>query len=214
MNYVRVVIHNSDVDITCITEIWLRNHIDDNIVNLSGFRLVRLDRTNGQHGGICMYVKNSIQCNILQDLLDSNFEIVWVYIRPNRLPRGIPCIIIGTLYHPPSANNQEILDHLLKCLSIIESRFPNCGVILLGDFNNLNVSRLKRNFRLKQIVNFPTRGRNVLDLILTNLRDYYTSPTKLAPFGLSDHVTIKVSPLHRSICFLNLKPEAAEAPRK
>ncbi len=81
-----------------------------------------------------MYVKDSIQCNILKD---SNFEIVWVYIRPNRLPREIPCIIIGTLYHPPSANNQEILDHLLKCLSIIESRFANCGVILLGDFNNL-----------------------------------------------------------------------------
>ena len=33
------VIHNSDVDIACITETWLRNHIDDNIVNLSGYKV-------------------------------------------------------------------------------------------------------------------------------------------------------------------------------
>jgi hypothetical protein len=102
----REVIHNSDVEIACITETWLRDHIDDNVVNVSGFRLVRLDRINSQHGGVCMYVRNNIQCNIVQDLLDSNFEIVWVHIRPTRLPRGIPSIIIGTLYHPPSANNQ------------------------------------------------------------------------------------------------------------
>ena len=198
IDVLREVIHNSDVEIACITETWLRDHIDDNVVNVSGFRLVRLDRINSQHGGVCLYVRNNIQCNIVQDLLDSNFEIVWVHIRPTRLPRGIPCIIIGTLYHPPSANNQEILDHLLKCLSTIESRFPNSGVILLGDFNNLNVSRIKRNFRLKQIVNFPTRGRNTLDLILTNLKEYYASPIKLSPFGLSDHVTVKVLPLSRT----------------
>ena len=194
----REVILNSDVEIACITETWLRDHIDDNVVNVSGFRLVRLDRINSQHGGVCMYVRNNIQCNIVQDLLDSNFEIVCVHIRPTRLPRGIPCIIIGTLYYPPSANNQEILDHLLKCLSTIESRFPNSGVILLGDFNNLNVSRIKRNFRLKQIVNFPTRGRNTLDLILTNLKEYYASPIKLSHLGLSDYVTVKVLPLSRT----------------
>jgi hypothetical protein len=40
----REVIHNSDVEIACITETWLRDHIDDNVVNVSGFRLIRLDR--------------------------------------------------------------------------------------------------------------------------------------------------------------------------
>ena len=193
------VINSNDIDIACITETWLRNHIDDNIVTLSEFRLVRFDRSTSQHGRVCMYVKNDIQCKILRDLLDDKFEVVRVHIRPNRLPRGIPCIVMGKLYHPPTANNQEISDHLLKCLSVIESRFPNCGIILLGDFNNLNVSRFKRNFRLKQIVNFPTRGHNVLDLILTNLSDYYATPTKLAPLGLSDHVTVKVSPIPRSM---------------
>ena len=34
----REVILNSDVEIACITETWLRDHIDDNVVNVSGFR--------------------------------------------------------------------------------------------------------------------------------------------------------------------------------
>ena len=46
-------------------------------------------------------------------------------------------------------------------------------------------------------VKFPTRGLNTLDLILTNLNDYYDTPIKLPPFGLSDHVTIEVQPLAR-----------------
>jgi hypothetical protein len=37
-----------------------------------------------------------------------------------------------------------------------------------------------------------------LDLTLTNLKEYYASPIKLSPFGLSDHVTVKVLPLSRT----------------
>jgi hypothetical protein len=88
---------------------WLR---EDNVVNVSGFRLVRFDRINSQHGGLCRYVRNNIECIIVQDSSDGNFEFVWVHTSPTRLPREIPCIIIGTLYHPPSANNPEILDFI------------------------------------------------------------------------------------------------------
>jgi hypothetical protein len=30
----REVIHNNDVEIVCITETWLREHIDDNVVRI------------------------------------------------------------------------------------------------------------------------------------------------------------------------------------
>ena len=51
---------------------------------------------------------------------------------------------------------------------------------------------------MKQIIKFPTRGHNTLDLILTNLKAYYDCPIKRSPFGLSDHVTVEVRPLARS----------------
>ena len=194
---VREVIHHNNVDIICITETWLQEHIHDNVVDVVGFNLIRLDRSCRQHGGVCMYVKNSITFKILEDVLHLSLEITWILTRPTRLPRGISQVIIGTLYHPPGADDQLMLDYLYKSLSSIESRYPNCGIILLGDFNKLNVSGLNGNFNLKQIIMFPTRGQNTLDLILTNLASYYSTPTKLSPFGFSDHITIKVQLLDR-----------------
>ena len=72
-----------------------------------------------------------------------------------------------------------MIQYLYECLTIIESEFPNNGTILLGDFNKLKVSRIQNTFKLKQVVKFPTRGRNILDLILTDLDKFYDSPRKL-----------------------------------
>ena len=56
-------------------------------------------------------------------------------------------IIIGTVYHPPSAVDALMLDFLSKNMSSIEARFPDSGIILLGDFNKLDTSRLKNNLK-------------------------------------------------------------------
>lgn len=72
----------------------------------------------------------------------------------------------------------------------------NSGVNVLGDFNKVNITRLKHNFELKQIAHFPTCGQSKLDLISTNLKFFYDAPTMLPLFSLSDHVAIKVLPLN------------------
>ena len=90
-----------------------------------------------------------------------------------------------------------MLNYLSNCLSVMESRFPNCGFIILGDFNKLYTSRLRTGYDLKQLVNFPTRGNNTLDIVLTNLNAFFDQPTKCAPFGLSDHMSIEVRPVER-----------------
>ena len=104
---------------------------------------------------------------------------------------------MGTVHHPPNANNSKMLNYLTETLSIIEANYFGCGIIILVDFNQLDVRRLNTNFNLKQIVNFPTRGKNTLDLVLTNLDKFYEKPIKMSPFGLSDHVTIVVKPKKR-----------------
>ena len=82
-------------------------------------------------------------------------------------------------------------------MSSIETRYSNCGLCLVGDFNRLQTTRLKNNYNLKQIVNFPTRGERSLDLVLTNLQDHYETPTQRPPLGLSDHMSIEVQPQAR-----------------
>ena len=48
---------------------------------------------------------------------------------------------------------------------------------------------------LKHLVKFPTRGNNILDIVLTNLSTFFDQPTKRAPFGLLDHMSIEINPI-------------------
>ena len=95
---IREVVHNANFDLVCITESWLKDHIDNNSVAISGYNVSRRDRTEAEHGGICLYVKESIRFKILDDMADENFEILWTQLRPSRLSRGITCIIVGLVY--------------------------------------------------------------------------------------------------------------------
>ena len=106
--------------------------------------------------------------------------------------------MLGIIYHPPNNNNPAILDYLWQRLLSIESRFPNSGLLIVGDFNWLNTKRVQNSFDLKQIVNFPMRGNKILDLVLTNLREYYKGPIQRPPHGLSDHMSVEVQPKDRS----------------
>ena len=45
---------------------------------------------------------------------------------------------------------------------------------------------------LKQIVHSPTRNEVTLDLIFTNIKDYYSEPLISAPLGTSDHASVKL----------------------
>jgi hypothetical protein len=72
----------------------------------------------------------------------------------------------------------------------LETRYPNCSLILAGDFNKLPIRHITHQFQLRQIVNFNTRGTSKLDLILTNLSNFYEEPLSTPPLGLSDHLTV------------------------
>ena len=94
-------------------------------------------------------------------------------------------------------------EHLKSSLEIIETRYPNSGIVLAGDFNQLDFKSTAKLFNLKPAINFPTRGINTLDQIFTNLKNFYNPAESGPPFGLSDHVTITMIPAKR----VNLRPQ-------
>jgi hypothetical protein len=57
-----------DADIALFTETWLRDTVPDISININHYQLYRRDCVNRLHGGVCMYVKDSIHCKILADL--------------------------------------------------------------------------------------------------------------------------------------------------
>ena len=191
------MLHNH-VDLAFITETWLRESIPDSIIHIPGNTVFRRDRIRDNHSGVCIYVQADQLRKFKQIshiICCDDHEILWLHICPNRLPRGYSSIIVGVIYHPLSDNDALICDHLLYSLTKIESEFPKCGIILAGDFNRLNINFLLKHFRLKQLVKVSTRKNATLDLLLTNLHEYYCLPLACpTPFGLSDHNTIVVTP--------------------
>lgn len=51
------VIDNHRPDLVFITETWLKPNIPDIVINIDNYILLRLDRTEKEHGGVCINVK-------------------------------------------------------------------------------------------------------------------------------------------------------------
>ena len=176
-----------------ITETWLNENIDDYAVQIPGYSLIRRDRNYRSGGGVCAYIKSQIPFKILTCLQDVRFETLWLYLRPHKLFRCFSCLVVCIVYHPPSSDNNALIEHLTTKLDVAFSMHPNAGIILAGDFNRCPVSTILRHFTLKQIVKQPTRGNAILDLILTNMSNFCNTPLVLPPIGLSDHNSVLCS---------------------
>ena len=83
---------------------------------------------------------------------DQSFEVLWLNIIPKKLPRAFSCIILPYIYHPPGANSAAMRDHVINGVDSVVRKHPNCGVLLTGDFNQLNDTFLKTHYRYAQIV--------------------------------------------------------------
>jgi len=85
----------------------------------------------------------------LPQLDNSDLEVMWLLYRRPLMPREISHILIGAVYHPPSAHNGRMLDHLISTMNNVSMQHPYTGYILLGDFNQLPEGQL-RTYPLKQ----------------------------------------------------------------
>jgi hypothetical protein len=125
---------------------------------------------------------------------DPVFETQWFLLKPKRLPREINSIIIATVYHPPQNNDIELRKHPFQSLDSALAKFPNAGIVMLGDFNKFNPGPLTSSFNLSQVVKKPTRGSNILDKIPTTLSKHYIDAIILPSIGQSDHSSVLLSP--------------------
>ena len=97
--------------------------------------------------GECLYIKDTIAFTVLGEYeRDTSIEVLWCKLCPRRLPRGFSYIIVGVVYHPPTADEQQMINYLINTLSEIESSIPNAAIILTGDFNRLNIAQGLLNF--------------------------------------------------------------------
>ena len=58
----------------------------------------------------------------------------------------------------------------------------------------MNLNPLCNRFNLRNVVKAPTRGKNTLDQILTNMFELYNDVQHLPPLGRSDHQYLLLQP--------------------
>ena len=113
------------------------------------------------------------------------------------MPRGFSNLIVAVLYHPdqhPNTSDAALNEYLASSLNKIEAQLPNSGILIAGDFNKFDFKASAKCYQLEPIIKIPTRGRNTLDQIYTNLKEYYKPPISGPAFGLSNHLSITVVP--------------------
>lgn len=188
------ILRANNVHIAAITESWLHEGIDDSLTQIPGYVAYRLDRDDGRvGGGIIVFISNSSPCVQIPWLQSPPFEAMWFSFRAHRMPRSFTHLLLGVVYHPPSANNSCMNEYLNGCIDQFTRHHPGCGVLILGDFNRLPEGPL-RGYPLKQVVTSSTRADAILDKIFTNADKWYTAPVILPAVSKSDHLSVLYSP--------------------
>ena len=184
---IRYSMSNKLIDLIAFNETRLDSSITNGMIHLNDYDIIRKDRSrNG--GGVCIYLRSSINYIIRQDLISSELEAVCVeIIKPHSRP-----FLVTTIYRPPNASS-EFFDHFEKLIKAIDDE--NKEMYILGD---LNCDMLKTdkdsNFPTKKIkhelIDEATRvtmtTSSLIDHIVTNTPEKI-SDSGVIHTGLSDH---------------------------
>ena len=202
-------------DISCamLSEVWEKANCRkqqfeiEKMLNMDGLKYISTPRITKRGGGAAIVVQlKNYSLDKIEVPNPSKVEVVFGLLRPKKTSCKIKEIIIAAFYSPPkSRKNPQLLDHLLSnCLRLL-AKYPNAGLCIGGDRNNLNISSLLQGIpRLHQIVTKATHtSGKVLDIMLTNMSKLYCVPIITPPvqpdnplLGVpSDHSTPVAVPL-------------------
>ena len=197
------------IDLVLVTETWLNSDFPNSLFSNTQFSLSnqfmihRCDRENGEHGGVCMFIKASIQSTLVDKIsIDKVIEVLVVDIFGEHQSKHR----IVLIYRSPLSK----LDSVQKMCDFVHLHtnvsFP---IMLIGDTNYPNArwdncqysnkglckpfSDLTILLGLKQIVDQPTRGNKVLDTIFVQDPVKVSQLSVMDPFDCSDHNEIRFS---------------------
>ena len=175
-----------------VTETWFKDYMNDSNVSINGFNCERNDRVGRRGGGVVCFVKCELPYTRLIELESDPFKVLWARVQPFKMPRKFSCIIFVCLYHPPDA---AMRDYLIHSIDSVLRKYPESGIVISGEFNQLRDSFLRTHYRFKQVVQAPTRGLAILDKLWTNMYDMYEVPYVLSQLGTSGHNGILWKPI-------------------
>ena len=156
-----------DFDILAFSESWLNPAVTDDDLSIQLYhKPERKDRVGDSHGGVILYVKDTLHYTRRRDLEPNGIECLWI-----ELVLKHKHILFGLFYRPPSSNAAYLSSiddsvHLAIDTGIQE-------IIVTGDFNcnmlnaqlSVKIRDLCEQFSLEQVINEPTHYTTLLFLI-------------------------------------------------
>ncbi|MCP4268390.1 MAG: hypothetical protein GY777_22910, partial [Candidatus Brocadiaceae bacterium] len=182
-------------DIIGVTESWINTEERDFLAEFAipGYCLFNSERKNKVGGGVLLYVKDNLSPILLSKPTIINVDNLYVQIKNKSHSK----LTIGITYRPPAQSSE--ID-----LSIYDQIAETCcqgDAVIFGDFNlpvtkwgepisshtGLGLYRNLQESSLYQLVNKPTRGENILDLILATDDNLVNNVEVGDEFSSSDH---------------------------
>lgn len=202
IDFLRHLMYEKPVDVLCMSETWLKADIQDFMVELQGYNLIRHDRkhlVDGRSrtgGGVGMYLKKSINYKLHEGAYYSNpdIESFGVTLQMEQCRN----FFIIVCYRPPSGNLDNFIETLTSILDSCYDGNHKLDLLIAGDINvdlssSSNQCKLIDEFMkmsdLKQHIVSPTRitarTSSLLDHLYTNA--VYIATAGVLDIGLSDH---------------------------
>ena len=111
-------------------ETWLNNDINDALIALPGYTVIRQDREQKKGGGVLVYVRESLTFKQLKIINREQCEIIWCQVNLYRTKN----LLLGCTCRAPNCNefeNKALYNKIREvCLSNTNSK-----IVIVGDFN-------------------------------------------------------------------------------
>jgi exonuclease III len=184
-------ISSNNFDVIALGETWLNNFVEDQVIAIPGYNLLRKDRTS-RGGGVCMYIKNKFNYKICYS--NNNIEQLWISVDLRKT-----IMHIGVVYKAPNVPYKMFIDELEESLSYHTSLADQ--LVCVGDINidmlktdsvpTLYFNQMVEALNLLQVVNEPTRvtssSYKLIDIILISDQNLLKKVEVCDKSDLSDH---------------------------
>jgi hypothetical protein len=213
------IVLSNQFDVIALTETWLNSSITDFEVTPNGYHVIRKDRPSDKRGGgVMLAVKDTISTepfNFRSDDLEMSSVIIKSISKR---------LLVAVCYRPPNAGD-DFFQNLTNFL-MAATKANLKDIILLGDFNFPHIEWLNgsgfsetsgesrftevlQGYGFFQIVNAPTRGSNLLDLVLT------TNEYMIDNVEVTDDEAVSIYSDHNAITFdVTLNIQQKTSPRR
>jgi hypothetical protein len=183
-----------------ITETWLKPDSPLDLINMQNYKFIEKHRPTKKGGGVGIYIKDSLQYDLRDDLSMNEEFIETIFIEiPNEKTKNK---LVGVTYRPPGSDNDKFMKSFEKILNTIQNEKKSAYI--LGDFN---IDLLKQHsFYTQDLLNLlkisgfypfitkPTRitecSATVIDNIISNNAVSAKNQTGIFVVDISDHLPI------------------------